>query len=279
MTVRIAARRASLFESDRDEMSMRPAAPERGKGRRPGHVLWREIEQQLAAELQHGAFGPGVRLPTEPELMLRFQVGRHTLRQAMAQLESKGLIRIEQGSGTFVNDAIVRYQISERTRFSKNLLEQGREPANQLTDWREVAAPLQVQTALGLADGEFVSVLEITAAADRIVIAETEAWFSLKQFPNIGPVYRRLGSTTETYRHFGIVDYVRQKTRIYSRLPSAREARVLKLVKTQPVLITCKTDTNLAGHPLSYSETRWASDRVELIVDEDGTGGSRNTNP
>ncbi len=252
---------------DRDELSTRPAAPERGKGRRPGHVLWREIEQQLAAELQHGAFGPGVRLPTEPELMLRFQVGRHTLRQAMAQLESKGLIRIAQGSGTFVNDAIVHYRISERTRFSQNLLEQGREPANQVMDCREVAAPTHVQTALGLADGEFVSVLEITAFADRIVIAETEAWFSLNRFPDIGPVYRRFGSTTQTYRHFGITDYVRQNTRISSRLPSAREARILKFPKTQPVLITCKTDTDLAGRPLSYSETRWASDRVEFIVD------------
>lgn len=41
------------------------------------------------------------RLPTEKELCARYQVSRQTIRQALAQLESDGLIRRRQGSGAY----------------------------------------------------------------------------------------------------------------------------------------------------------------------------------
>ena len=43
----------------------------------------------------------------------------------MGELEQSGLVRIEQGRGTFVQEHAIDYAIGKRTRFSENLRSQG----------------------------------------------------------------------------------------------------------------------------------------------------------
>ena len=49
-----------------------------------------------------GTFPPGSRLPPERELGRRFDVGRSTLRLALADLEARGVVDRHQGRGTFI---------------------------------------------------------------------------------------------------------------------------------------------------------------------------------
>ncbi len=90
--------------------------------RKAGIALWQQLEQSLAQEIASGALPAGSQLPPEPELMARYQVSRFTVRQAIASLEHRGLVRAEQGRGTFVQANLLTYPISQRTRFSRNLI-------------------------------------------------------------------------------------------------------------------------------------------------------------
>lgn len=100
-----------------------------------------------------------------------------------------------------------------------------------------------------------------------VAIGLSDVYFPARRFPGVGEVYRELGSTTATYRYFGVHDYVRHATRISSRLPTPEDARRLHQPKSRPILVTRKIDADLSGKPLSFSETRWASDRVEFVID------------
>lgn len=246
----------------------RKIADRRKLGRKPGPVVWKQIEEVLAAELIAGRYPPGSKLPTEPELMARFSVGRHTLRQTMAGLEAKGLVRIEQGRGTFVHDEIVHYRISERTRFSQNLLDQKRDPTYRVVRAREIVPPDAVRDALRLPRRERVTQIDVDSFANDIIIAVSDVYFPAARFPNLASVYTELNSTTKTYQKYGIQDYIRLSTRISSRPPTEEEARRLFQPVSRPVLITRKTDVDLGGSPISYSETRWCADRVELTVED-----------
>ena len=55
-------------------------------------------------QLNEGGLTAGQKLPTEAELTARFEVSRHTVRQAIAYLEEKGLVRSIQGSGTYISE-------------------------------------------------------------------------------------------------------------------------------------------------------------------------------
>ena len=90
-----------------------------------GIAVWRQIGESLADDIRNKLYLAGEQLPSEPELAAKFAVNRHTIRRAMGELEQSGLIRIEQGRGTFVQEHAIDYAIGKRTRFSENLRSQG----------------------------------------------------------------------------------------------------------------------------------------------------------
>ncbi len=62
------------------------------------------LKKHLAAEVVSGRLKPGSQLPTERQLAGKFEVSVPTVRRALAELEGEGLIRREQGRGTFVKE-------------------------------------------------------------------------------------------------------------------------------------------------------------------------------
>ncbi|NYE37283.1 DNA-binding FadR family transcriptional regulator [Nocardioides cavernae] len=63
------------------------------------------IDQAVArfrAEVAAGRWPVGERIPTEPELVTQFGVGRNTVREALQSLVHAGVLSREQGRGTFV---------------------------------------------------------------------------------------------------------------------------------------------------------------------------------
>ncbi len=63
---------------------------------------YRRVMETLRERIETGQYQAGDRLPAETELATALGVSRPTLRQALAQLESEGLLNRVKGSGTFV---------------------------------------------------------------------------------------------------------------------------------------------------------------------------------
>lgn len=61
-----------------------------------------EVASKLQQQIAAGRYKPGDKLPTEPELMQHFKVGRSSIREAVRILANSGLVRVQQGLGTFV---------------------------------------------------------------------------------------------------------------------------------------------------------------------------------
>ena len=54
--------------------------------------LWRQIADDLRAQITQGKLGPGDRVPTERDLAIQWEVARDTARQALEALEGQGLL-------------------------------------------------------------------------------------------------------------------------------------------------------------------------------------------
>lgn len=76
------------------------------------------VADELQRQISKGVYPVDSRLPIEPELMQIFGVGRSTIREAIRILSNNGLLRVQQGLGTFV----VRSQVQESldTQFSRS---------------------------------------------------------------------------------------------------------------------------------------------------------------
>ncbi|MCY9662580.1 FadR/GntR family transcriptional regulator [Paenibacillus chondroitinus] len=61
-----------------------------------------DVVNQLQKKISEGEIKPGDKIPTEPELMQQFAVGRSTIREAVRVLVHAGLLEKKQGFGTFL---------------------------------------------------------------------------------------------------------------------------------------------------------------------------------
>ncbi len=64
-----------------------------------------EVYDQLLSLINNGKLKPGERLPPERVLARDLRVSRQSIREALKRAESKGLIKVRQGEGTFVLSA------------------------------------------------------------------------------------------------------------------------------------------------------------------------------
>jgi DNA-binding FadR family transcriptional regulator len=59
--------------------------------------LYQEVMDRLIAAISSAEYPPGSQLPSERDLMARFEVGRPAIREAMLTLQQMGLVRISHG--------------------------------------------------------------------------------------------------------------------------------------------------------------------------------------
>ena len=235
--------------------------------RKGGSALWHQIGEILAADIAAGTLAPGQKLPTEPELMERFGVSRFTVRQALGHLEQRGLVRAEQGRGTFVHKGVLDYTLSKRTRFSKNLIEQGFEPGGELLVHEIVPATERVAAYLELAAGALVIHRRGIMTADGAPIELGDSYYPADHFPDFDKARRQYPTITAALASYGVTDYERLSTEIEARMPTAEEARLLRQPKSVPLLVTRKLDVDSDGVPITYSESIWSSERITFNVE------------
>ncbi|HEX6515717.1 MAG TPA: FadR/GntR family transcriptional regulator [Nocardioidaceae bacterium] len=63
-----------------------------------------QVVEYLLQDITEGVYPPGSQLPPEPVLAEQAGVSRLTLREAIKSLRQRGVVRVEQGRGTFVNE-------------------------------------------------------------------------------------------------------------------------------------------------------------------------------
>jgi GntR family transcriptional repressor for pyruvate dehydrogenase complex len=64
--------------------------------------IYEQIVDQIGLLVAEGQLKPGDRLPSERELVERFQVSRASIREAISALELMGLIEVRSGEGTYI---------------------------------------------------------------------------------------------------------------------------------------------------------------------------------
>jgi GntR family phosphonate transport system transcriptional regulator len=231
-----------------------------------GVAVWRQIAQRIEGDLRAGGLEAGARLPTEAELAARFTVNRHTVRRAIADLAARGLVRVEQGRGTFLQDLVIDYPLRRRTSFSANLRAQDRAPSHEMLEVIEMAADAEIARALGLRRGARVVQSTSSGFADGVPVSYGRSWFPAGRFPGLADRLRQESSISAVLASYGVADYRRATTRVLARLPSAEEALRLKQPQSEPVLVTEAIDVDLEGRPIRYGATCFAGARVQLTV-------------
>lgn len=241
--------------------------------RRSGVALWRQIADRIRAEIARDLADENGRLPPETALAERFGVNRHTVRSAIAALVREGVLRAEQGRGTFVERRRrLAYPIGPRTRFSEGLADQARARRGRLIAHAVEPASETVAAALALAPGTPVLRLESVAEADGRPVSRATSWFEAARFPGLAARFAEAGSLTTAFRAYGIEDYFRRSTVVSARHAEPDDRDDLALSPGAIVLVAVAINVDAQGRPVQYQHTRFAADRVDLHVVQPDAG-------
>ena len=244
-----------------------------------GVPLWRQIAQALEGAIAAGEHEPEARLPSESALSARFGVNRHTVRRALEALERGGLIRTEQGRGSFVAGAVLDYPLHGRTRFFDTVRAQRREPAGRILHLGPIPAPDAVAEALGLAPGAPVLRVQRLGLADGRPLVIGLHHLPLPRFAAAAAALRMAPSITAALAACGLADYRRARTRISARLPTAEEAHRLGQSRAHPVLASEALNIDPEGRPVDFTLACYAAGRVQVLVEEEAPGLPGETGP
>src|SRR3954467_2435714 len=150
-----------------------------------GIAMWRRIADTIRLDIVGGKLARGEKLPGEMALAERFAVNRHTVRRAIAALTAEGVVRAEQGRGTFVDQAKrLSYRIGRRTRFSEGLAGQAHNLERHVLATSIDNAGANVANALRIRPGAKTIRFETLSFADGRPLSRATGWVDYRRFPD-----------------------------------------------------------------------------------------------
>jgi GntR family transcriptional regulator len=143
-------------------------------------LLYARVEAVLAGEIADGDLKIGDQLPTEDSLVARFGVSRITVRRAIQNLVSRGLVEIRRGKGTFVAARKITQELTELSGFVEDMHAVGRKPTARVIGREIVTADATVASQLALTKGERVVRIRPVRLADGIPLSFDETFLPLE---------------------------------------------------------------------------------------------------
>ena len=81
-----------------------------------GVPIYRQIISQILYAIARGDLPPGAQLPTVRQLAVELSVNPNTIIKAYKELEIRGNLETQQGTGTFISDSEVTIAPDEKKR-------------------------------------------------------------------------------------------------------------------------------------------------------------------
>src|SRR5580692_8814204 len=143
-------------------------------------LLYARVETVLAGEITDGDLKVGDQLPTEDSLVARFGVSRITVRRAIQNLVSRGLVEIRRGKGTFVAAPKIMQDLKELSGFVEDMHALGHQPTARVIAKEIVPANATVARQLALTRGERVVRIRRVRLADGVPLSFDETYLPLE---------------------------------------------------------------------------------------------------
>lgn len=229
--------------------------------------LYAQITEVLAAAVEDGFLQPGDRLPPERQLAAWFGVNRLTLRQSLAELERRRLIRRSVGrrGGTFVAEPKLERDLSSFAGFSEHARRIGLTATAVVLRARSLPASPEAAAALELETGaELYEIRRLRLANGRPVLIECSS-FPAARFPGLlaGPLE---GSLYDLLAEGYEARPVRGVETIEPVTAGKETARLLEVGVGAPLLAVERIAFDGLGAPVELARDLFRGDRTRMVV-------------
>jgi GntR family transcriptional regulator len=188
-----------------------------------------QLSERLRDRIERGELRPGDQIPTEDSLSAKYRVSRGTVRQAIAILVNQGLIRREQGRGTFVNAPLAGPTFFTLTSFNEDMRRQDRQPDTHLLTAETIPASEEIAQRLALRLGETCIHIVRLRLADNQPVARETRYLAHSLCPSLLEDDLEAESIHSLLIHKYRIPLIRTAHTIEAHILSPKEAQLLQV--------------------------------------------------
>ncbi|MGI8574377.1 MAG: GntR family transcriptional regulator [Egibacteraceae bacterium] len=227
--------------------------------------LYFQVSRQIEEAIYNGAMPPGARLENELSMADRFGLSRPTIRRAIQELVTKGLVVRHRGIGTQVVDNPEVKREIKLTSLYDDLARSGMNPVTRVLAHEMVPAEEHVAEQLSLSLGTEVVYLERLRYASDEPLALMHNWL---------PTELGGALTTQQLESHGLYELLRDDDvrinlatqRIGARLAAGDEGPMLGVRRGAPLLTMERTTYNAAGRAVELGQHIYRADAYSFEV-------------
>lgn len=210
----------------------------------PLHV---QLKDLLRNEILNGEFKK--KIPSERELMDRFEVSRSTVRQAVTDLVNEGVLKKVHGKGTFVTSRPVEEWLGNICTYNEVIEGLDMKPSTRLLSQGRGTKPGEIGETLGV--DEFY-VIERLRYADNLPIAVERQYYPLETGLKLAEFNLDEAVLYDLLENSLGKKLWEAEQIISSRPPTPEEAKYLGIAENSPVLVAERVIYDPEGSPVEF---------------------------
>ncbi|MGE0583227.1 MAG: GntR family transcriptional regulator [Steroidobacteraceae bacterium] len=230
---------------------------------------YRQLADALMADIGRGRIKVGETIPGELELVARFEVSRHTVREALRRLDDLGLIDRQQGIGTVVRARHASPSYVQTVRSPSELMRYPADSRLVVVGTVKVKANRQLARLLDVRTGS--EWIKVSALRRLKATPLPMAWTDIYLLPDYADIVPQIGKRNQmVYQmveaaHGEHVEHI--QVCIRAGAITAELASSLEAVAGTPSLTVMRHYFGRGGRPFEISVSEHPTDRYMYSLD------------
>ena len=221
-------------------------------------IRYRQIAEIIRNQIDSGELSAGQVLPSEASLGAAHEASRVTIRKALEELRSEGLVESRQGFGWMVAAQPVVQTLDTLVSIERQLASTGRTHERRILDFRFIDSPPRVRAVLG------PRVLEVrrVALVDGEPFGRVTVWCR----EDLGAGLSRDEVAQNSFYDLVEERAVEATQTIGAEIVSEADAELLGVPPASAVLVVRRTTTGEAGRPILMAEHAFPGHLTEFVA-------------
>ena len=229
--------------------------------------VYYQVKNDLVSRIDDCEFLPGSQLPSESMLSEHYQVSRQSIRHALGELATQGVIRSRRGIGWFVNPARFVKPLPILSSYTAQMAAVSPDTVVRIIARERLAADVRVASALDLEVADPVIRIERVAAVADEPVTLLNAYLPADLCSAIEHAPLEGASLYSLLEEECGVRFVRASSRLEVVFADSKQAGSLQVKEGHPLIRLEGTSYTEAGRPGEFTSLEYVHERFRFTIE------------